>query len=322
MGGLLSVECGSVLLGRQHGAEAAASLNRIAAMCPPAGSSWQDKRGAKKGEKVNIESRRKMRQNRREGRAEEREANKVGGWVGAPGWRLDAWVGGWVGGVGESGGNAHACIASCLLQKHHMQLPSHRPLPPPACLPLTAVPSSLPPPCCCPLLQAIREDIFEVGPEGMTVQDLAEMLALAPTEVVKFLFMKGVMVQMNSTLDPETVKAVGVVSARVGWVCMHGLQVVGCGAAGRGRLALAAPPGQLVWCILGGVRWLLAGWRAGLPTSALLAAAPADCCRVPRVLSCFHASPAVIPAFHPAGLRRGCAGQGRGPGGGWGAQVG
>jgi translation initiation factor IF-2 len=47
----------------------------------------------------------------------------------------------------------------------------------------------------------------------MTVQDLAEMLALAPTEVVKFLFMKGVMVQMNSTLDPETVKAVGVVSA-------------------------------------------------------------------------------------------------------------
>lgn len=58
----------------------------------------------------------------------------------------------------------------------------------------------------------------------MTVQDLAEMLALAPTEVVKFLFMKGVMVQMNSTLDPETVKAVGVVSAGygMGWLAGAG----------------------------------------------------------------------------------------------------
>ncbi|EFN52432.1 hypothetical protein CHLNCDRAFT_58881 [Chlorella variabilis] len=95
------------------------------------GGSWNDKR--KKGEKINIESRRKARQTRREERAEEREANK-----------------------------------------------------------------------------AVREDIFEVGAEGMTVQDLAAMLALPATEIVKFLFMKGIMVQMNSTLDPETVKAVGV----------------------------------------------------------------------------------------------------------------
>ncbi|KAL4422503.1 hypothetical protein ABPG75_008700 [Micractinium tetrahymenae] len=57
--------------------------------------------------------------------------------------------------------------------------------------------------------KAVREDIFEVGPEGMTVQDLASMLAVNATEIVKFLFMKGIMVQMNSTLDPETVKAVG-----------------------------------------------------------------------------------------------------------------
>ncbi|KAI3430251.1 hypothetical protein D9Q98_004847 [Chlorella vulgaris] len=94
--------------------------------------SWNDKR-KKGGEKINIASRRKARQSRKEGRAEEREANK-----------------------------------------------------------------------------AVREDIFEVGPEGMSVQDLASMLALPATEVVKFLFMKGIMVQMNSTLDPETVKAVGV----------------------------------------------------------------------------------------------------------------
>lgn len=38
--------------------------------------------------------------------------------------------------------------------------------------------------------QAVREDIFEVGPEGMSVADLAAMLAVQPTEVVKFLFMK------------------------------------------------------------------------------------------------------------------------------------
>jgi translation initiation factor IF-2 len=46
-------------------------------------------------------------------------------------------------------------------------------------------------------LQAVREDIFEVGPEGMSVQDLASMLALPATEVVKFLFMKGIMVQVG-----------------------------------------------------------------------------------------------------------------------------
>ncbi len=69
------------------------------------------------------------------------------------------------------------------------------------------------PPCpISSLAQAIREDIFEVGAEGLTVQDLAAMLAVQPTEIVKFLFMKGIMVQMNSTLDPDTVKAVGQVS--------------------------------------------------------------------------------------------------------------
>lgn len=54
-----------------------------------------------------------------------------------------------------------------------------------------------------------REDIFEVGPEGMSVADLAEMLAVPPVEIVKKLFMKGIMVQVNSTLDSDTVKAVG-----------------------------------------------------------------------------------------------------------------
>ncbi|KAL4542287.1 hypothetical protein Ndes2526B_g09254 [Nannochloris sp. 'desiccata'] len=57
---------------------------------------------------------------------------------------------------------------------------------------------------------AVREDIFEVGPEGMSVADLAEMLAVPPVDIVKRLFMKGLALAVNSTLDQETVKAVGI----------------------------------------------------------------------------------------------------------------
>ena len=39
--------------------------------------------------------------------------------------------------------------------------------------------------------------------------DLAEMLAVPPVEIVKKLFLKGLAVQVNSTLDAETVKVVG-----------------------------------------------------------------------------------------------------------------
>ena len=55
-----------------------------------------------------------------------------------------------------------------------------------------------------------REDIFEVGPEGMSVADLADMLAVPPVDIVKRLFMKGLALQVNSTLDADTVKAVGI----------------------------------------------------------------------------------------------------------------
>jgi hypothetical protein len=55
----------------------------------------------------------------------------------------------------------------------------------------------------------IREEIFEVGPDGMSVPDLAEMLAVPAVDIVKKLFMKGLAVQVNSTLDSETVKLVG-----------------------------------------------------------------------------------------------------------------
>lgn len=51
-----------------------------------------------------------------------------------------------------------------------------------------------------------KEEILEVGLEGMSVQDLAEKLAVGPTEVVRALFMKGIMAQVNQVLDFETVQ--------------------------------------------------------------------------------------------------------------------
>ena len=124
------------------------------------------------------------------------------------------------------------------------------------------------------------------------MQDLAEMLALAPTEVVKFLFMKGVMVQMNSTLDPETVKAVGVVSAGYGMGWLAGLagrkgQAVSVEGAG-GQCGITGGRGGQLWqppvgCAVQGVQLLLAG---RLVVRKLCNAGPAALCWVPRVLMC------------------------------------
>lgn len=49
----------------------------------------------------------------------------------------------------------------------------------------------------------VREEIFEVGPEGMPVQEVAQRLAVSPGEVVKRLFMKGIMAQVNQVLVPR-----------------------------------------------------------------------------------------------------------------------
>jgi hypothetical protein len=48
----------------------------------------------------------------------------------------------------------------------------------------------------------VREEIFEVGDEGMPVADLARLLAVNSGEVVKTLFMKGIMVQVRSLRCP------------------------------------------------------------------------------------------------------------------------
>ncbi|GBG84872.1 hypothetical protein CBR_g39246 [Chara braunii] len=54
----------------------------------------------------------------------------------------------------------------------------------------------------------VRVEILEVGKEGMAVADLAHHLAVNDSEVVKTLFLKGVMSMVNQVLDEETVKMV------------------------------------------------------------------------------------------------------------------
>jgi len=54
----------------------------------------------------------------------------------------------------------------------------------------------------------VKAEILEVGPEGMSCQALAEALAVNDSEIVKVLFMKGIGITVNQTLDEETVKLV------------------------------------------------------------------------------------------------------------------
>ncbi|KAK2079006.1 hypothetical protein QBZ16_002696 [Prototheca wickerhamii] len=54
-----------------------------------------------------------------------------------------------------------------------------------------------------------REDIFEVGPEGMVVEELAVRLAVPLAELVQTLFERGVRAVASSVLAPATVRSVG-----------------------------------------------------------------------------------------------------------------
>ena len=51
---------------------------------------------------------------------------------------------------------------------------------------------------------AVRQDLFEVGEEGMAVGELAQTLAVNASEVVKILFMKGLMVTVNQARRQHT----------------------------------------------------------------------------------------------------------------------
>eukprot|EP00240_Pyramimonas_obovata_P002866 CAMPEP_0118923392 /NCGR_PEP_ID=MMETSP1169-20130426/1938_1 /TAXON_ID=36882 /ORGANISM="Pyramimonas obovata, Strain CCMP722" /LENGTH=644 /DNA_ID=CAMNT_0006864373 /DNA_START=61 /DNA_END=1995 /DNA_ORIENTATION=- len=50
-----------------------------------------------------------------------------------------------------------------------------------------------------------REEILEVGPEGLSVRDLADKLAINEAEVIKTLFLKGVACSVTQTLDRDLV---------------------------------------------------------------------------------------------------------------------
>lgn len=52
---------------------------------------------------------------------------------------------------------------------------------------------------------ALQEEIFEVGSEGMLVQDLAEKLACNSGDVLKALFLKGIMAQVNQVSHHLTI---------------------------------------------------------------------------------------------------------------------
>lgn len=54
-----------------------------------------------------------------------------------------------------------------------------------------------------------REEIFEVGNEGMSLADFAYQAQLDESDIVRTLFMKGIMVNSNQILDKNTVKLVG-----------------------------------------------------------------------------------------------------------------
>eukprot|EP00854_Cymbomonas_tetramitiformis_P002698 gene2698-3472_t len=53
-----------------------------------------------------------------------------------------------------------------------------------------------------------KVEILEVGESGMSVAELAVALAINEAEVIKTLFMKGIMASITQTLDPDAVKLV------------------------------------------------------------------------------------------------------------------
>jgi len=53
-----------------------------------------------------------------------------------------------------------------------------------------------------------KEEIFEVGEEGMSLIELADIVQVDPSDIVRTLFMKGITLSMNQVLDKNTVKVV------------------------------------------------------------------------------------------------------------------
>jgi hypothetical protein len=48
----------------------------------------------------------------------------------------------------------------------------------------------------------VQEEIFEVGAEGMSINELAERLAVNEGDIITALFMRGIMVSVNQVTDP------------------------------------------------------------------------------------------------------------------------
>ncbi|KAH7302165.1 hypothetical protein KP509_23G059100 [Ceratopteris richardii] len=54
----------------------------------------------------------------------------------------------------------------------------------------------------------VKVDILEIGEQGLSVPELAQKLAVNDAEIIKTLFMKGIVTTVNQTLDEETIKLV------------------------------------------------------------------------------------------------------------------
>ena len=53
-------------------------------------------------------------------------------------------------------------------------------------------------------VSCVQEEIFEVGAEGLAVGQLAEKLAINPGDVLKTLFLAGIMANVNQVWVPDS----------------------------------------------------------------------------------------------------------------------
>lgn len=123
----------------------------------------------------------------------------------------------------------------------------------------------------------MREEIVEVGPEGMAVRDLAYVLAINEAEVIKCLFMKGVAVSVTQTLARELVEMVceefetEVLRTEVQPPCRHSPSLARENRREEQALPTAPLPATVVRARAASLRWALLRrtTEAHLPQSAL-----------------------------------------------------
>ena len=88
------------------------------------------------------------------------------------------------------------------------------------------------------------QDVLEVGPSGMPVEEVARRLATNPGAVVRSLFLKGIMATVNQVLDADTVRVVAADLADATVVELDGAEVEARERARQAALLAAAIAGD------------------------------------------------------------------------------